>query len=341
MDLMTAFWTFAAFAFLLGAVVGSFLNVVIYRVPEGKSVVSPASHCPICGHGIRWYDNIPIFSWALLLRGKCRDCKTLIPARYAMVEALTGFLTLLLWWKVAWPHFQSMEAFSALTPATVLWPFGFYFFFICLLVTITFVDLDHYLIPHEFTIPGMVVGVAAAFALSSERLMPPGSMADFWPPVTPWGSVVGLLVGGLVVVVIFVAYYAIRGAEGIGGGDVTLMAVMGAWLGWPSLVFIFFAASLQGVIAAGIGHLLGGRFLKHSAEIIREHDERFGDGAAVDKSEKSGEETGDGEGGGDEEIAGGLAVPFGPFIALAGLEYFFLGAYLPAELSMSYVYGIW
>lgn len=340
MDLMTVFWTFAAFAFMLGAVVGSFLNVVIYRVPEGKSVVTPASHCPQCGHGIRWYDNIPILSWALFLRGKCRDCGTPIPARYALVEALTGVLTLLLWVKVAWPHFQSMEAFGALSVSTLAWPFGFYFFFICLLVAVTFVDLDHYLIPHEFTIPGMIVGVVAAFVLSSERFMEPGSMAGFWPPVTPWGSVIGLLVGGLVVVVIFVVYFAVRGAEGIGGGDVTLMAVMGAWLGWPSLVFIFLAASVQGVLAAGIGHLLGGRFVKHSAEIIREHDERFGASEGESSGEKLAEESAE-KSEDEEEIAGGLAVPFGPFIALAGLEYFFLGAYLPAELTMSYIYGIW
>ncbi|MBA2663632.1 MAG: prepilin peptidase [Bradymonadaceae bacterium] len=332
---MTIFWTFAAFAFALGAVVGSFLNVVIYRVPAGKSVVTPGSHCPICGHAIRWYDNVPILSWALLLRARCRDCAAPIPARYALVETLTGLLTLALWFKIGWRHFQDIDLFNELAVSTLAVPFGFYFFFICLLVVVTFVDLDHYLIPHEFTFPGMAIGIAAAFALSSEHIMAPGSMGGFWPPVTPSVSIIGLLVGGLTVVVIFVLYYAIRGAEGIGGGDVTLMAVMGAWLGWPSLVFIFFAASFQGVIAAGIGHLMGGRFLKHSAEIIAEHDAAFGGEAEVVAVGEPGEQEEQGE------LVGGMAVPFGPFIALAGLEYFFLGEFLPAELTMSYIYGIW
>src|SRR5699024_8510930 len=133
------FYLFLLFAFALGAVVGSFLNVVIYRVPIGLSVVSPGSRCPNCEKAIRWYDNIPIFSW-LFLRGRCRNCKTAISPRYAIVEALMGVLSAALWVKVALPHFKSIGAnwsvdqpppipdISALPWGSVALIFGLYFF---------------------------------------------------------------------------------------------------------------------------------------------------------------------------------------------------------------------
>ncbi|MFU8802472.1 MAG: prepilin peptidase [Bradymonadaceae bacterium] len=343
MSLQTIFWIGLGFAFILGAIVGSFLNVVIYRVPAGLSVVSPASRCPHCESPIRWYDNVPILSWALWLGRKCRDCRAPIPARYALVEALTGALAAAVWFKVAGPHFRDLHYLDELIPAAFLVPFGFYFIFICILVAITFVDLDHYLIPHEFTLPAMAIGVIAAFVMNSEAVIPAGGLADLWPPVTPMMSVIGLIVGGLVVVALFVVYYAVRGVEGIGGGDVTLMAVMGAWLGWPALIFIFFAASIQGLIAAGIGAIFGAGFLKHSSEILDDFDESAEPELATAPAqalEADGtiEINDDGEA---EEPAGGLAVPFGPFICLAGLEFFFFGAHLPMAFSMSYLYGVW
>lgn len=363
MSLQTVFWIGLGFAFALGAVVGSFLNVVIYRVPAGKSIVSPGSACPHCESPIRWYDNVPIFAWALWLGRKCRDCRTPIPARYAFVEALTGFLTAAVWFKVAWPHFAQARGVEDLVPNAVLVPFGFYFVFVCLLVAITFVDLDHYLIPHEFTIPAMVLGVVAAFVMNSEAVIPAGQIAHLWPPVTPMMSIIGLIAGGAVVVLLFVVYFAVRGTEGIGGGDVTLMAVMGAWLGWPALIFIFFAASVQGLIAAGIGALVGADFLKHSSEILGDGEDTLTDAAIAEK--KMAEEemarqalerrelTEQAEGDSpeqtpreealpeEEDLPGGLAVPFGPFICLAGLEFLFFGDHLPMALSMSYLYGVW
>lgn len=360
------FYVLLGFAFALGAVVGSFLNVVIYRVPAGLSVVAPGSQCPVCKTPIRWYDNIPIISY-FLLRGRCRHCKTSYSPRYALVEAFMGLLSAGLFIKVAKPHFDRIGAIpqiGELPPVTDLtalpWVslaviFGLYFLFLALLVVITFVDLDHYLIPHEFTIPGMILGVIAALVFDFAPFMEVGSLAAFFPPVTLSMSVIGLLSGGLAVVAIFYLYFALRGIEGVGGGDVTLMAVVGAWLGWPALFFIFFAASLQGIIAAAIGALAGAAFLKDSREILGEEDPREVAKRAREanensddlKSSKSSKEEVSDEVDtpsesnavdAPEEIGGGLAVPFGPFISLAAVQYFFFGEFLPPSMTMSYFY---
>ncbi len=258
------------FAFLIGAAIGSFLNVVIYRVPEGLSVVSPASRCPSCKSEIRWYDNIPILSW-LWLRGKCRRCGWPISFRYAFVELLTGLVAAFLWYQRFAPLANAKDVvFDSTALAFVLLPTILYFIFCCLLIVITFVDFDHFLIPHEFTIPGMIIGLAAPwiykFALGD------GYVLYFWPPITPMASIVGFLAGGLIIIVVFYGYLAVRGIEGMGGGDVTLMAMVGAWLGFPSLVFVLFAASFQGLLAAGLTSVLGIEFVKDSAEIFDDDD---------------------------------------------------------------------
>lgn len=372
MNIDVLFWTCTGFAFALGAVVGSFLNVVIHRVPAEMSIVSPPSHCPVCEHQIRWYDNIPIISWALILRGKCRNCATSIPARYAIVEGLTAVLTAALWIKVAGGAFESTGVFESTPPIDYLLPFVLYFVFVCLLIVISFVDLEHLIIPHRFTLLGMALGLATPWIFS--WTLEPGALGGFWPPVTPLESFIGFVAGGLTVVLIFYAYFAIRGVAGIGGGDVTLMALVGAWLGWPALVFIFFAASVQGTLAAAAAMLAGGGLLRDSAEIFAEDAvaeearERLEDDAVAqistsddgdeadggpeqepisdttddtdDTDAEADEATGDEA---DDQAEGGLAVPFGPFIALAALEHFFVGDLLPAAISMSYLYkfGTW
>ncbi len=347
------FFITLGFAFVFGAVIGSFLNVVIYRVPAGLSVVSPGSRCPSCETPIRWYDNIPILSY-LFLRGRCRHCQASFSPRYALVEALTGVLAAGLWLKVAGPHFQMIGAparlgapLPAADVASLPWGslaliFGLYFFFLAMLVVITFVDLDHYLIPHEFTIPTMIVGVLAAWLLNSD-LIATGALAGFFPPVTLASSLIGLFAGALAVIAIFYLYFAARGIEGIGGGDLTLMAVMGAWLGWPALLFVFFASSLQGIAAAGLGALFNASFLRDSREVMamedpREVAKRGEDGTELEDTEaaESKEDTEDAEGA--EEAPGALAVPFGPFIALAGVQFLFFGEFLGPSLSMSYLY---
>ena len=356
------FFTLLAFAFALGGVVGSFLNVVIYRVPAGKSVVTPGSHCPECDSAIRWYDNIPIISW-FILDGSCRDCDAEISPRYAVVEALMGFLSAALWIKVAATHFGPDVPITDVPWLSVGLAFSFYFVFLALLVVITFVDLDHYLIPHEFTLPGIAIGIAAAFVLNS-AWMEPGSLAGLWPEVTVAKSVIGLLAGGLSVILLFYLYYAARGVEGLGGGDVTMMALMGTWLGWPALIFIFFAASVQGLIAAAIGSLVGADFLSDSRDILAEDEalddseptarRRVGEDSDDEEPDNSDDEDSDDDGddedsdddgdetpedtADDQPPEGGLAIPFGPFIALAALEFFFVGEFLPQWISLSYLY---
>ena len=206
---------FSIFAFILGTVVGSFLNVCICRLPEGKSIVSPPSACPKCGQQIRWYENIPIISF-LVLRAKCRSCSLPISWRYPLVEALNGLLTLLLFLK-----FGVSLSFLAL------------FIFCSSLVVITFIDLDHQIIPDEISLPGIVIGFLFAIFL----------------PWNGWfNSLLGILLGGGSLFLVAWGYEKLTGKEGMGGGDIKLLAMMGAFLGWRSVLFIIFAASLIGSV---------------------------------------------------------------------------------------------
>ena len=340
MSLEVVFWTTVGFAFALGAVVGSFLNVVIHRVPAGMSVVQPPSHCPACQTQIAWYDNIPIISWALLLRGRCRHCDAPIPARYTVVEALSGIVIAGLWFKIAHASFASTASFAQLDLMTIALPFGMYAVFLWLLIAITFVDLEHLIIPHKFTVPGMVLGLALPWIF--DFAFQPGDIPDLWPPVTWLESSIGFAVGGISVIVIFYAYYAVRGVAGIGGGDVTLMAMVGAWLGWPAIVFIFFAASLQGTLAAVGGMLLGGGLVRDSRDVLDDGTEQgqHDDPPDIDESDTAATVE---PGGDEDDEQGQMAVPFGPFIALAAAEYLLVGDLLPSAISMSYLYqfGSW
>lgn len=206
---------FYIFAFVLGAVVGSFLNVCICRLPEDKSVVFPPSACPKCGYQLRWYDNVPFISF-LLLRAKCRSCHAPISWRYPLVEALNGLLTLLLFMK-----FGISLTFLAM------------FIFCSSLVVITIIDLDHQIIPDEISLPGIVVGFIFACFL----------------PWNGWlNSLLGILLGGGSLFLVAWGYEKLTGKEGMGGGDIKLLAMMGAFLGWRSVLFIIFSASLVGSV---------------------------------------------------------------------------------------------
>ena len=173
--------------FVFGAMVGSFLNVCIVRLPEERSIVRPRSHCPSCGHQIAWYDNLPVLSF-VLLRGHCRVCGVRISPLYPTVELLTGALAVALWMRLG------------TTPA-----FAGYFLFAAALVTITFIDLDHRIIPDVISLPGIVVGLAVSFVS---------------PLVTPLGALLGVLAGGGVLLAIATGSEWLRGREGMGGGDV-------------------------------------------------------------------------------------------------------------------------
>lgn len=208
-------FVFHIFAFIFGAVVGSFLNVCIYRLPVEKSIVFPSSACPSCGHRIRWYDNLPIISF-LLLRARCRACQAPISWRYPLVEALNGLFTLLLFMK-----FGISLTFLA------------FFIFCSALVVITFIDLDHQIIPDSISLSGIVLGFIFSFFL----------------PWNGWlNSLIGIVAGGGSLLLVAWLYEKLTGKEGMGGGDIKLLAMMGAFLGWRSVPFIIFAASLVGSV---------------------------------------------------------------------------------------------
>jgi leader peptidase (prepilin peptidase) / N-methyltransferase len=208
--------------------VGSFLNVVIIRVPLGLSVVSPPSRCPRCNHPVRFYDNIPILSF-LILRGKCRDCGGSISVRYPLIEATTAVLACGLYLKFG------------LTPTVAV-----YFVFCAALVTVFWIDMDHMIIPDVISLNGIAVGVLAAMA---------GSI----PGVIWSSSIAGAILGGLILYIPAVAYEKLRGVEGLGRGDIKLLAMIGSFTGPAGVVFVLFFSSLTGCAAALIGITMQGR----------------------------------------------------------------------------------
>jgi leader peptidase (prepilin peptidase) / N-methyltransferase len=199
-------------ALVFGLCVGSFLNVVIARVPDGRSIVTPGSACPRCGSPIAWYDNVPVLSY-LLLRGRCRHCAGAISWRYPLVEAATGALFAL--------AILARGAGPDLVPALVL---------AAALVAVTGIDLDHQIIPDVVTLPGIAAGLAFSLITGHPR----------WTD-----ALIGVLVGGGLFFLIIVAS---RG--GMGGGDMKLAAMLGAFLGWRSLLVAILAAVLAGGILA-------------------------------------------------------------------------------------------
>jgi leader peptidase (prepilin peptidase)/N-methyltransferase len=212
---MTPYLTFSLFALITGMIVGSFLNVCICRMPKGESVVTPPSHCPQCDYRIRWYDNIPLVSY-LLLRGRCRGCGVRISIQYPLVELLNGLLTLALFIR-----FGPTAEFLVL------------FLFCSALVVITFIDLEHQIIPDEISLSGIVIGFICSFFLQDHSWL---------------NSLLGILLGGGSLLVVAYGYQWLTGKEGMGGGDIKLLAMMGAFLGWQSILFIIFASSLVGSV---------------------------------------------------------------------------------------------
>jgi len=206
---------FALAAFVaFGAIVGSFLNVCIYRLPLRKSIMWPSSACPHCDRELSWYENIPVVSF-LALRAKCRTCHAPIAIRYPLVEALTAALFALGWW-----HYGP----GALLASRLV--FG------CALLVLFAIDLEHHLLPNAITLPGIAVGLA--FSLFTE----PGWQA----------SLIGALAGGGVLFAAAEAYYRIRHEEGLGMGDVKMLAMVGAFLGWKLALVTLMLASLAGSV---------------------------------------------------------------------------------------------
>lgn len=201
----------AIFAF--GAIIGSFLNVCICRIPAGQSVISPASRCPLCCSAIRWYQNVPVISY-LLLRGRCGNCGAAISKRYPLVEALTGMLFVWIYLRFGWQF---------ATPV--------YWVFVAALVAITFIDLDHQIIPDVISLSGIVVGFLTVFLI---------------PWLAWYDSLLGILLGGGSLWLVAEVYHRLTGQEGMGGGDIKLLAMMGAFLGWKAVLPVIFFGSLAG-----------------------------------------------------------------------------------------------
>lgn len=201
--------------FIFGAILGSFGNVVIYRLPRGESVVKPRSHCYNCKAQVKWYDNIPIFSW-FILRGRCRQCGAKYSFRYAVVEFLTGVLFLLSY------HYAGFS-----------WTLLEYLLFVFGLVICTFIDVDHMILPDEFTLSGIVLGLVGA-ALNPQR--------EFLD------SLFGFLMGGGFLWGMAYLYFLFTKQEGMGGGDIKLLAWIGAVLGWKAIPFVIMTSAIVGSV---------------------------------------------------------------------------------------------
>jgi leader peptidase (prepilin peptidase)/N-methyltransferase len=208
----------------IGAVVGSFLNVCILRLPSEQSVVRPPSRCPGCGSGVRWYDNIPVLSW-LMLRGRCRNCRNPISIQYPLIELATAVL-----W--AWMAMRFGNELDAVHGAL----------FLTLLLGIAMTDAREYIIPDEFSIGGLILGLGLSLAQGLEGLK-----------LSVIGAVVGFAVLWLVA---WLGKHAFK-KEAMGGGDIKMMAMVGAFVGWKGVFLTIFLGSVVGTVVFGPLALIG------------------------------------------------------------------------------------
>lgn len=275
------------FAFVFGALWGSFGNVVIYRLPqEGMSIVSPGSRCGSCGAPVAWYDNIPIVSY-LVLRGRCRKCKTSFSPRYMLVEALCGVLSFALFMAyVVAPLVQGGGAEGLVR-------YGLWFVFCFGLVLITFTDLDWWIIPNEIVLPLAVIGLGVS------------AWDESWLGVPFSEAALAAAIGYGVVWSLRLLYLRLRGIEAMGLGDGKLLMAIGAFGGLPAIAWALGAGALQGLLIS-VPMLLFGKQVANS-----------------DLQEVHGEDPELGEEDPDAGVMG-MRVPFGPFLALAALEYVLL-----------------
>lgn len=237
------------YSILIGLALGSFMNVCIYRIPQRQSIINPPSTCPNCGKKIKFYDNIPLVSYFLLM-GRCRHCRHVIPWHYPAVEALTGLLSLSLFIRYG-----------------LSYQYFLFLLFIAALVTIAFIDLHHRIIPDVLSLPGILVGWATSFILGH---------------VSWLDSLIGIIGGGGSLFLVAFVYVSLTGKEGMGGGDIKLLAMIGAWLGWRPLPLVVLISSLTGAVIGVAFLLLAGKGLR-------------------------------------------AKIPFGPFLSLGALVYFFFG----------------
>ncbi len=219
------FWFLVVWGGLIGLVVGSYLNVLAHRLPLGVSTVTPRSRCPACGAAIRVRDNLPVVSW-LLLRGRCRDCRTPISARYPLIEATAGIL------------FAGCVARFGFTPRAAVAAI-----LVALLLALAAIDSRHFLLPDKLTLPGLAVGLAAQFAL---------------PDGSPVRGLSGALIGAGILLALAGAWELLRGVEGMGLGDVKMLAMVGAFLGVGGVLVTLIVGTLGGAVA-GLAMVARGR----------------------------------------------------------------------------------
>ena len=277
-----------AIAFVWGILWGSFSNVLIYRVPRGMSPVRPRSRCGGCDAPVAWYDNIPLLSY-IILGGRCRRCKTKFGLRYLLVELIAGVLSV-----VAYIHtvvqpglLGAALGWDALI-AWLLW-----FVFALVLVVITFIDLDFWIIPPSIVMPVALFGIASTFVDAS------------WLGITWQQAGLGALLGAGLVIVVRAIYLKLRGLEGIGLGDAYLLFFIGAFMGPAGVAWAVTAGAIQGMLVAIPLKLLGRQIANRDVHEVHGDDPELG----PPQSEVDVMRT---------------LVPFGPFLALAALEAFAL-----------------
>ena len=216
---------------IFGALIGSFLNVCIIRLPKEESIITPGSHCPHCAKPINFYDNIPVVSY-LLLKGRCRYCKESISIQYPLVEGITAL--------------GSLALFMRFGPSL---SYLFYFSFVAALIVITGIDLYHQIIPDVISLPGIGVGLLASLVI---------------PQINFLDSLIGALLGGGSLFIVATLYQWLFKREGMGGGDVKLLAMIGAFLGWKAVILTILLSSLIGSITGMIMMVLRGKDFKYA-----------------------------------------------------------------------------
>jgi leader peptidase (prepilin peptidase) / N-methyltransferase len=219
------------FSIIFGALIGSFLNVCIYRLPREESIVTPGSHCPSCNQPIRFYDNIPLISYSFL-RGKCRNCRHPISLQYPLVEGISALSSLLL--------------FLRFGPS---WSYLAYFAFAAALIAITVIDLHYQIIPDLISLPGIGAGLLVSLVI---------------PQITFFNSLFGVLLGGGSLFLVATVYQWLFKREGMGGGDVKLLAMIGAFLGWKAVILTIFLSSLIGSVTGVVLMLIKGKDFKYA-----------------------------------------------------------------------------
>ena len=213
-----------------GLAVGSFLNVCIHRLPRGESIVSPPSRCPACGRRLRWFENVPVLSW-LALRGRCRTCRAAISPAYPLVEVVTALVFALQYRQLGWQPLLAVRL-----------PFA------ASMIVLGAIDLRHRVLPDVITLPGLAAGVACSL---------------WWPP--GWqASVIGAVAGWAILWTVGEAYFRMRGREGMGMGDVKMLAMVGAFLGWRHMLVTLLIASLSGSLVGGAMALASRENLKYA-----------------------------------------------------------------------------